>query len=146
MASSKITKVFISLGKFNQKTSNGVELIEKYIVMREASAKYVGATYSPTVPPPRTVTIKSGKLAGRTYTVEHSASISGTPYKFGFDDGFKLTGKPAKRKVKIKWVSFYVPTGVNLKQFISIIFTKITKKPILLKTPAGVTTRIQASK
>jgi hypothetical protein len=147
MAVEKFKKAFISLGKFKQKNSNGVEEdVEKFIVMPEASAKYVGANYLTTPPAPRTVTVLSGKLKGRKYNVEHSTSISGTPYKFGYDNGTKLTGKPAKPKQKIKWVSFYVPRGVSLKQFMSIIFSKISKKPILLKTPAGMTTRIQSTK
>jgi hypothetical protein len=147
MAVEKLKKAFISLGKFKQKNSNGVEEdIEKFIVMPEASAKYVGATYLTTPPAPRTVTVVSGKLKGRTYKVEHSTSINGTPYQFGYDAGTRLTGKPAKPKQIIKWISFYIPRGVSLKQFMSIIFSKISKKPILLKTPAGVTTRIQSAK
>jgi hypothetical protein len=147
MATAKITKVFINLGKFDHKTNSGTtEKVEKYVVMPLASAQFIGATFSTTKPEARTVTVKSGKLKGRTYKVEYSTSISGTKFQLGYANGTRLTGSPAKLKQKIKWVSVYKPKGVNLKQFLSIFLTKVTKKPGWLKTPDGVTTRIQSDK
>jgi hypothetical protein len=147
MAIAKTTKAFINLGKFDHKTNSGTtEKVDKYIVMPLASAQFIGATYVTTVPEARTVTVKSGKLKSRTYKVEHSTTISGTKYQFGYANGTRLTGSPAKLQQKIKWISIYVPRGVNLKQFMSIFLTKITKKPGWLKTPAGVVTRLQTTK
>ena len=143
----KITKAFINLGKFDHKTNSGTtEKVDKYLVMPLASAQFIGATYVTAVPAPRTVTVKSGKLKGRTYKVEHSTSISGTKFQIGYANGFQRNASTGKSTQKIKWISVYKPKGVNLKQFLSIFLTKITKRPGWLKTPNGVTTRIQSDK
>jgi hypothetical protein len=147
MTVEKTTNVFISLGKFDHKTNSGTtEKVDKYIVMRLVAAKFIGATYATAAPAARTVTVKSGKLKGRTYKVEYSSSISGTKFQIGYANGFERNASTGKSKQKIKWISVYKPKGVNLKQFLSILLTKITKKPGWLKTPDGVVTRLQTAK
>ncbi|NJR31622.1 MAG: hypothetical protein HC778_00525 [Chamaesiphon sp. CSU_1_12] len=118
-------------------------MLKRFIVMPLVSARYIQATFATEKPSPKTVKVTKGKLSGRTYTVEFSSDINGTRYQLGYANGTKTVGTPAKKVQKIKWISFYVPRGVNLKEFLRAIFTKIKSKPILLKTPAGVTTRLQ---
>ena len=143
MAQSK-TKAFIPLGKITRTNSKGVaESIDEYIVMPEDKAKFIGATYTTKTPAPITIKVTKGKLAGRTYTKEYAATISGTKYQLGYDGG--KTGSGTKVKQKIKWVSFYLPKGVNLKLFLSLIKTKSTKAPLRLRMPSGITTAIFTS-
>jgi hypothetical protein len=141
----KNSKAFISLGKIARKNAKGVvSQVAEYIIIPEANAKFIGATYTTTSPAPTVVTVTKGKLKGRTYTREYSASISGTKYQLGFENGNKIVDN--KTVTKVKWISFFTPKAVNTKLFLSLIFSKITKDPILFKTPDGVTTRLQKTK
>ena len=141
MAQNKI-KAFISIGKVSRKNSNGVvESVEEYIVMSEDRARFIGAKYTLTPPPPKTIKITKGKSAGRSYTKEYAATIDGHKYILGYNNG--LTGTAPKVKVRIKWVSFYVPRSVTLKLFLSIIGTKTTRQATKLKMPSGITSNLQ---
>jgi hypothetical protein len=141
----KNSKAFISLGAIPKKNSNGVVAsVAEYIVMPEANAKFIGATYSLNTPPPTTVKVTKGKLAGRTYTKEYSASISGTKYQLGFANGNKVVAN--KTVQKVRWISFFTPRSVNTRLFLSLIFTKISKQPIAFRTPDGVTTKLTLTK
>jgi hypothetical protein len=141
MAQKKL-KAFISLGKIARKNSKGtVKSVDEYIVMAEDQARFIGAKYTTTPPAPRTIRITKGKSAGRSYTKEYAATIDGHVYALGYANGF--TGSVPNLKVKIKWVSFYLPRSVNLKLFLSLIYIKTTKQALKLKMPSGVTSNLQ---
>jgi hypothetical protein len=147
MANKTIIKAFISIGKIKKKDSKGVlHDQDTYIVLPEDNALFVGATYSKTPPAGKTITITKGKRAGKTYTKEAATYRSGTKYQFGYPNGTTGTGTGQNQPVKYKWISFYVPRHVNLSQFLSIIFTKITRKPDKLRMPSGATVNIQPRK
>jgi hypothetical protein len=147
MANKTIVKAFISIGNIKKKDSKGV-LHDKptYIVMPIDNATFVGATYSKEAPVGKTVTITKGKRAGKTYTKEAVTYRSGIKYQFGYPNGTTGTGTGPNQQVKYKWISFYVPRHVNLKLFMSIIFTKITRKPVKLRMPSGVTVNLQGGR
>jgi hypothetical protein len=144
MATTKeITKnAFISLGLIGSKLSDGTFFsTERFIVIPERFAKYLGAAYTTVTPPPRKVTIKKGKLAGRIKSVEYSGKLSGRKYHFGyFDDKVPILKGP-KGKRKIVWIPIHVPRYVATQTFLKLFLPHITKKPAFLRTPDGVTTR-----
>lgn len=145
MASTKnksLKKVFVSVGTANKKLANGVIIKEeKFIVLSEELAKYVGATYLSTPPLARKIEVKKGILTGRSYTREISTRITGTAYKVGYVDGLTAKVEGKKRRAKIKWISLFVTEGVTLRILLKAIRTKFSKKPVYFKTPAGVSTR-----
>jgi hypothetical protein len=142
-----LKKVFISLGKVKEKVDGKEVEVEKFCVVTEDFAKYVGATYSVKPPAPIKVKITKGKLAGKTIEREHSTSITGDIYSIGYIDGVtKGTGNGKKAKSKIKWVPLHIPRGVKLRAFVSLIMTKFKKKPAYLKTPNGTSVPLSASK
>jgi hypothetical protein len=137
-----LNKVFVATGKIPVQQSNGKIITEEqYIVLSEELAKYIGATYTNKPPAPKKVVIAKGALKGRTIQREHSVSVSGAKYELAYIDG--TTTKPGtnKKVVKLKWIPIHIPKGISLREFIKVIATKFKKKPFLLKTPAGVSTR-----
>jgi hypothetical protein len=134
--------VFISLGLVGKKDLDGVfQSLERFIAIPERFAKFMGATYSANRPPARKVTIKKGKLAGRIKTIEHSSKLAGRKYQFGYYDDKAPILKGPRGKRKITWIPVHVPNYINLSTFLTVFLPKITKKPVFLKTPDGVTTR-----
>lgn len=150
MAVSKknLKKVFVSLGKVKEKDSSGKDVeVEKFCVVTEDFAKYVGAPYSTKPPEPKKITITKGKLAGRTILREQSASITGDIYRLGYLAGVeKGTGNGKKAKTKIKWIPLHIPKGVKLRDFVKLVMTKFKRKPAYLKTPDGVSTPLSSDK
>jgi hypothetical protein len=142
MAKKKLVKAFISIGKI--KNANNVET-EEFLTVPEELAKFMGAKYSTTPPQPKTITPKKGKLAGRSYKVEHSVSLTGRPYKVGY---LIAGGKDSKgkNKAKIKWISIYAPYSLNTREFVEKVIRKLSKKPAYLKTPNGVSVALQLTK
>jgi hypothetical protein len=138
----KNNKAFISLGKIDRKKSNGTTVAEEeYLIIPEANAKFIGARYTLDTPKPITVKVSQGKLKGREYTKEYTTTISGTKHQLGFENGTKIVKN--KVTVKIKFISFFVPRFVSTRLFLTLIFSKITKNPVVYKSPAGVTVRLK---
>lgn len=137
-----LTKAFVSIGKVKEKQADGkIKLVDKYIVISEDLAKFIGAQYSTTPPAPRLIQITRGPLKGRTITRSVSTAIVGRAYKIGYVDGLQPKVEGRKRRAKIKWISLYVTKGVTLRILLKAIREKFTKKPVYFKTPDGVTTR-----
>lgn len=138
MATTKTpVKAFINLGKVTKKNVAGKsETHDEYIVVSEDLAKYVGAVYTTQTPPARQVTVSKGKLKGRTYTVEHSAKISGVKYELGYNDG--TITQNGKTKPKVKWIPLHIPRGMTLRTLLKALSTKFKKTPRFLKSPDGI--------
>lgn len=139
----KTTKnVFISIGLVGSKLLDGTSIsIERYIVMSEKFATYIGATFQSATPPARKVTIKKGKLAGRIKSIEYSGTVSGRKYHLGYYDDKVPVLKKASSRRKIVWVPVHVPRFISTALFLKLFIPKITKKPVFLKTPDGMSTR-----
>jgi hypothetical protein len=132
-----LNKAFIDIGKVPVLQTDGTTKPEQeYVVVPEDLAKYIGATYTTTPPKPKEIT----KKGGGKYTREVSVTVIGKKYKIGYVDG--TTGKGKARKVKFKWVTIHIPNGARLRTYINALMGKLKKKPVLLKTPAGKTTRL----
>lgn len=133
---------FVNLGPVGKKNLDGIfESIDRYIVLRERFAKFIGATYSTQTPPPKKVTIKKGKLAGRIKFVEYSGKISGRKYEFGYYDDKVPILKGPRGKRKIVWIPIHVPAYISTSTFLQLFMPKVLKKPVFLKTPDGKSSR-----
>jgi hypothetical protein len=137
-----LNKAYVSVGKVKVKQADGTKKDEeKFIILSETLAKYIGAIYSTALPAPIKVEVKRGQLAGRSHLRERSVKIAGTRYQVGYVDGLKPAVNGQKRQAKIKWISLYVTAGITLRILLKAIRTKFAKKPVYFRTPAGVTTR-----
>jgi hypothetical protein len=133
--------VFIDIGKVSFfKPNAAAELEQEYLIVPEAAAKFLKASYKKLPPSPITVRPKRGK----PYTKEISSNRSGARYKFGYVDKIITVG--TKKKVKMKWISFYIPNGAKLRSYLEAALKKIGNKPIRLKTPANKTCQIASVK
>jgi hypothetical protein len=136
-----LNKAFVSVGKVKVKQPDkSTKLVEKFIILPEQLAKFVGVPYSTAAPAPRKVEVKNGLLKGRTYLKEVSVKITGRIYKVGYVDGLKPKVGDRPRQVKIKWISLFVTKDITLRMLLKAI-RSFPKKPAYFKTPDGVTTR-----
>jgi hypothetical protein len=136
-----LNKAFVSIGKVSEKQADGTKKqVEKFIILPEELAKFVGVPYTTAAPAPRKVEVKNGLLKGRTYLKEVSVKITGRIYKVGYVDGLRPKVGDRPRQVKIKWISLFVTNGITLRVLLKAI-RSFKKKPVYFKTPDGVTTR-----
>lgn len=133
----KLNKVFVNIGKILVKGTDGkTKAQDKYIVMPEELAKYIGATYLNKPPDDKKFVVQNGALKGRTITRSQSVAVSGKPYKLVYRST-EVVKKGTKRTgAKEKQIPIHVPAGVSLREFLKAV-TKFSRKPAFLITPSG---------
>lgn len=123
--------VYIDIGKVKFRNDDGTPRDEQeYLIVYEEEARFMRATYKKEAPKPITIVTKKGK----TYTKEISGSRGGNKFRFGYVDKIIAVGK--RKKTKLKWVTFYIPSGAKLSSYIEAAIKKIGNKPIRLMTPS----------
>lgn len=136
-AKKKSNKVFVLIGKILVKGADGKSTSQdKYLVMSEELAKFVGAKYLSKPPDDKKFIIQKGTLKGRVVTRSQSVAVSGRPYALGYRSTAVVKKGATRTEAKVKWIPIHVPVGVTLRDFLKAV-TKFTKKPAFLRTPSG---------
>ena len=137
----KSNKVFVPIGKVLIKGTDGKSKAQdKYIVMSEDLAKFVGAKYLSKPPEDKKIIIQKGALKGRTILRSQSVAITGSPYALGYRSTAVVKKGATRTEAKVKWIPIHVPIGVSLRDFLTVVTTKFSKKPAFLRTPSGKST------
>jgi hypothetical protein len=139
----KSNKVFVYIGKVLIKGQDGkLKPQDKYLVMSEDLAKFVGATYLQKPPDDKKFVVQKGALKGRTITRSQSVAVTGSPYALGYRSTAVVKKGATRSEAKVKWIPIHVPVGVSLREFLKVVTSKFSKKPAFLKTPSGKTTAL----
>ena len=134
--------VYINLGKIpGRKLSDGKpDNSDKIIAINKNLADLVGAKYT-FLAPLKQITFTRGNSKGITYQRETGLTTNRVRFQLGYIIRNRLN--PATKRIVpvIKWVPLEIPSGSNLKDMLSVVRTKFTRRPAYLKMPSGNTTR-----
>jgi hypothetical protein len=133
----KTSKVFVSIGVVPARKKKGTkevtEAYERFLVMTEEQALFVGVPFKRFPPAPITVKRRDGK----TFTREVATTITKVRYRLGY----VLPPKRIDGRLfpNIKWVPLHIPKGLDLSSVLKIVRGKFNKKPTYFQTDGSTT-------